>query len=96
MFNEFPKFYCRRIFTTAFTSTHPVDPNPELGESVLHLDTPVYLRSASGKPAENFTEGFNKYCLWLRFLQITFSVVHYSALPPVSVTVIPPTIRTFK
>jgi len=60
-----------------------VDPNPEPGESVLLLDTPIYLRSSSGKPAENLTAGFNKYCLWLQFLQITFPVVHYSALPPV-------------
>ena len=60
-----------------------MNPNREPGESVLHLDTPVYLRSAGGKAAENVSEGLNKYCLWLRFLQITFPVVHYSALRPV-------------
>jgi len=51
-----------------FTSPHPVNPNREPGESVLHLDTPVYLRSASGKAAENLSEGLNKYYLWLRLL----------------------------
>jgi len=63
MFNEFPKFYSRRIFIAVFTSPHPVDPNPEPGEFVLHLDVPIYLRSSSGKPAENLTEGFIDYCL---------------------------------
>jgi hypothetical protein len=105
MFNGFPKFYSRRIFITVFTPPHPVNPNPEPGEFVLHLDAPAYLRSPSGKPAENFTEGFNEYCLWLRFLQIIFFritagekciCVIVICVTVICVTVIPPTIRTFK
>jgi len=65
MFNEFPEFYSRRIlvFIIVFTSSHPVDPNPEPGKCVIHLDALIYLRFSSGKPPENLTAGFNKYCV---------------------------------